>query len=431
GEHTFELGTASVVIFPFVLVVILGATVGLQRFIPVTGQTRAAGEALIPVGMVVFLALLGTGIGPMVGMVEEIGPALVMQEVGQLFGTIILALPIAVLMGMGRAAIGATWSIDRESYLAYAIDRFGTKAPEYRGVFGVWLIGSIFGAVFMSLLTSLLGGLDWYSPLSLALALGVGSTSMMLGGVGSLSILYPDLAVEIMALAGISNLVTNIIGFYAGVFVGLPIARKLYLFWCRVFRRPAAEIAEARLVAKGQVPEGDAALDVRLAKKKDRKSQSDEAPPQTAEDPATPTGWRPAVIAYPFAGVTGLLFNWIGTGGFHLRDIGGMAVCLALTWVAIFLSKKVRAIPATVWVLTFAALVTTPISPVADTVSYLVQDLDVLLVGLPALAIIGMNMGRDRKAFTQLSWKVVVAAILTFSFTIIAAASLAEIFINV
>ncbi|WP_051297772.1 DUF3100 domain-containing protein [Brevibacterium album] len=429
GEHSFRVGPAAIVLFPIVWVVVLGAFVGLQKWFPLRGSTRSAGEALVPVGMVLFLALLGTGIGPSLGMVEEVGPALLMQEVGQLFGTIILALPIAVLMGMGRAAIGATWAIDRESYLAYAIDRFGTSAPEYRGVFGVWLIGSMFGAVFMSLITGLLGGMDWYHPLSLALALGVGSTSMMLGGVGALSLLYPDMASEIMALAALSNLVTNIVGFYAGVFIGLPVARRLYLFWCRVFRRPAAEVEEARLVAKGLVPEGDASVRVKLAEKQDRIGAA-EPDADAPQDPPTPQGWRPAVTAYLFAGVAGLLLNWLGTGSFHMRDAGGMIVLLAMTWIAILLSKRVRAIPATVWVLTLATIVTTPISPVAGGIAHLVQGLDVLLVGLPQLAIIGMNMGRDRKAFTQLSWKIVIAAVLTFTCTIVAAASLAEIFID-
>ena len=62
------------------------------------------------------------------------------------------------------------------------------------------------------------------------------------------------------ALAALSNLVTNIVGFYAGVFIGLPIARKLYAFWTRVFRRPAAEIKEARFVAQPLVPVGDASV---------------------------------------------------------------------------------------------------------------------------------------------------------------------------
>ena len=258
GEHTIKIGPAAIVLFPIIWAVLIGAIVGLQRILPITGKIRAVGEPQIRIGIVLFLALLGMGIGPSIGEVSNLGPAILLQEVGHIFGTVIIALPIAVGLRMGRSAIGASWSVDRESFLAFAIERFGTRSPEYRGVFGVWIFGSLFGALYISLIAGLLGSLDILHPLALALGLGLGSSSMMLGGVGALSVLYPEQATEIMALAGLSNLVTNIVGFYAGVFLSLPLARKLYLFWTKVWRRPAAEIEEAKLVARGAVPEGDA-----------------------------------------------------------------------------------------------------------------------------------------------------------------------------
>lgn len=84
-------------------------------------------------------------------------------------GTVIIALPVGVALGTGRTAIGATWAIDRESYLAYALQRCGVKSPVYRGVLSVWLLGSVFGAVFISLLAGLLGGMGIFDPLALAL----------------------------------------------------------------------------------------------------------------------------------------------------------------------------------------------------------------------------------------------------------------------
>lgn len=53
-----------------------------------------------------------------------------------------------------------------------------------------------------------------------------------------------------------------------------------------------------------------------------------------------------------------------------------------------------------------------------------------VLLALTGVAIVGMNMGRDRAAFSQLSWKIVIAAVLTFTTTIIAAATLAELVID-
>jgi hypothetical protein len=43
--------------------------------------------------------------------------------------------------------------------------------PEYRGVFSVWLLGTLFGAVFISLLAGVLGSMSFFDPRALALGL--------------------------------------------------------------------------------------------------------------------------------------------------------------------------------------------------------------------------------------------------------------------
>ncbi|MDJ0357863.1 DUF3100 domain-containing protein [Paenarthrobacter sp. PH39-S1] len=147
---------------------VLGAILGTQRLRPISAAARSVATLLLEIGIIVFLARLGTQIGPTLMKLGVIGPAIALQEVGHIFGTVIIALPVAVALGLGRVAIGATWSIDRESFLAYAIQRFGVRSPEYRGVFSVWLLGSLFGAVFISLLAGFLGGLSIFDPLALA-----------------------------------------------------------------------------------------------------------------------------------------------------------------------------------------------------------------------------------------------------------------------
>ena len=41
--------------------------------------------------------------------------ALAFQELGHAFGTMVLALPLALLLGIKREAVGATFSIGREN----------------------------------------------------------------------------------------------------------------------------------------------------------------------------------------------------------------------------------------------------------------------------------------------------------------------------
>ena len=433
GTHKFHLGPAAIVLMPILWTVLIGGFLGVQRWKPLGGRARAVSTHLMDVSIVFFLAGLGTQIGPSLSKFTNIGPAILLQEVGHVVGTVILALPVAVALGLGRTAIGATWSIDRESYLAFAIQRFGVRSPEYRGVFAVWVLGSVFGAVFISLLAGLLGGLDFFDPRALALGLGLGSASMMLGGVGALSILYPEMAGEIMALAALSNLVTNIVGFYAGVFIALPMCQKLYKIWSRIFGRDdlGRRVRNGVLVraAGGTQTEGPAfgGRD-RAATESDEASGIDTVDVYgIEEDPVvvrTPKTWLSAFAA---AGVAGFLLNALGTGSARPLDAVGVLILLALTAIALVLAKVVPVVPSSIWVLALATLASATFLPIGPFIAATTQHINVLFAGLPMIALIGMSLGRDVKALRSLSWKIVVVALLTFTASFVAAAVIAQV----
>lgn len=433
GTHKFHLGPAAIVLMPILWTVLIGGFLGVQRWKPIGGRARAVSTHLMDVSIVFFLAGLGTQIGPSLTKFTNIGPAILLQEVGHVVGTVILALPVAVALGLGRTAIGATWSIDRESYLAFAIQRFGVRSPEYRGVFAVWVLGSVFGAVFISLLAGLLGGLDFFDPRALALGLGLGSASMMLGGVGALSILYPEMAGEIMALAALSNLVTNIVGFYAGVFIALPMCQKLYRMWSRIFGRDdhGRRIRRSVLVHAAAGTKAGGAASARPGR---AGIESEEASGIDAvdvygieEDPVvvrTPRTW---LIAFAATGVVGFLLNALGTGSARPLDVVGVLILLALTAIALVLAKLVPAVPSSIWVLALATLASATFLPVGPFIASSTQHINVLFAGLPMIALIGMSLGRDVKALRSLSWKIVVVALMTFTASFLAAAVIAQI----
>ncbi|GAA1175705.1 DUF3100 domain-containing protein [Nesterenkonia xinjiangensis] len=408
GTYELTIGLAAIVLFPLLWAVLIGAVVGLQPWRPVTGPTRAVSELLIRVGIVVFLALLGTGIGPSLPDLVDIGPAIALQELGNAFGTVIIGIPVAVAMGMGRVAIGATWSANRESYLAYAIDKWGVRAPEYQGVFGVWLLGTVFGAAFISLIAGITGGLEIFDPRALALACGLGSASMMLGGAGSLTVLYPEMAGEIMALAAISNLVTNIVGFYMGVYVVLPFARWFYRVWVKILRK---EETDARSIAADPVP---------VAEEGSARTKKPQDPPP----PKTIAAW---VAAFIFTGVAGLLINWQGTGELSLTGIIGITMVTGLSVLAFLLARVVRAVPASIWVLAMATLASAPFFPGSEFLVGMTENLDVLLVGLPQIALLGLSLGRDIDGLKRMSWKVVLIGFLTLASAYLAAAVVAQL----
>ncbi|GAA4381844.1 DUF3100 domain-containing protein [Paeniglutamicibacter cryotolerans] len=414
GTHKFQLGPAALVLFPIIWAVVIGGIVGVQKVRPITPSGRSVATVLLEVGIVMFLAGLGAQIGPSLSKFAEIGPAIALQEIGHIVGTVIIALPVAVGLGLGRASIGATWSIDRESFLAYAIQKFGVRSAEYRGVFSVWLLGSLFGAVFISLLAGLLGGLEIFDPRALALGLGLGSASMMLGGVGALSLLYPEMAGEILALAALSNLVTNIVGFYAGVFIALPMCKSLYNFWKRVFgkddegrstRRLAADASESS--AAGRKPKREVKLEV-------------EADPVIKRTP------KVMLLALLVAGLTGALMNALGTKSFEPKDLLGIGLFMVLTLVAFTVAKYVPSVPSSVWVLALGTLLSAPFMPTASFVADVIGNLDVIMIGLASLTLIGLTLGRDIAAIRTLGWRIVVVALLTYSASFIAAAAIAQ-----
>ncbi|RZU62286.1 DUF3100 domain-containing protein [Zhihengliuella halotolerans] len=413
GTHKIEVGNAAIVLMPILWAVLLGAVIGVQRLRPLSGESRAVSSVLLDVSIVLFLAALGVNVGPALVELTDIGPAIILQEVGHIFGTVLLALPVAVGLGLGRVAIGATWAIDRESYLAYALQKFGVKSPIYRGVFSVWLLGSVFGAVFVSLLAGLLGGTGLFDPRALALGLGLGSGSMMMGGVAALSIIYPESAGEILALAALSNLVTNLVGFYAGVFLSLPLAQRLYKFWSKVFRRDD----EGRRLGGKKAEAAE-----RRAREVDVSA--------VVVDPEVRMKPRTWIFAFGVTLAVGLLLNFAGTKSIRPADVAGILVLGGLTAVAFLLARKFRSVPPSVWVLALATLVTAPFMPTAPAVVAVTEHLDALFVGLASIALLGLNLGRDVKALKTLNWKIVIVAMMTFSSTFIAAVLLAEMVIN-
>jgi len=176
---------------------------------------------------------LGASAGPNVGKVIEAGPALLLQEFGNL-GTMLIGLPIAIAFGMKRGAVGATVSICREPTLGLIGEKYGINSPEGLGVMGTYMTGTVFGTIFFGLLGSLAANTSIH-PYALAMASGMGSGSMMTAASQSLAASVPGMQDEILAYAATSNIMTSITGLYMVLFVSLPLANKLYAFYTKIF----------------------------------------------------------------------------------------------------------------------------------------------------------------------------------------------------
>jgi hypothetical protein len=234
GTLKFNLGPGQVILLPMLFAVIIGmlitpdllgrVIVGLKKIIS-SEEVETAGPlvliSLLPLGV-----KYGTLVGPNIVKVVQAGPAFLLQELGNL-GTIFIALPLALLLGMKREAVGAGVSICREPTLGVIGERYGINSPEGTGVLGTYLIGTVFGTIFFGILGaySIATGLH---PYALAMACGVGSGSMMAASSGSLATAVPEMQETILAYAATSNMLTGVTGLYSVIFLGLPLINFLY-----------------------------------------------------------------------------------------------------------------------------------------------------------------------------------------------------------
>ncbi len=234
GTHSFPVGPGKIVLIPMVFTMILSLIFTpdvLGRAVP--AFKKICGEKEVKYAensmMLVLLLLgvkMGTSAGPNLPKLIAAGPALILQEFGNL-GTMLIGLPFALLLGMRREAVGATVSICREPTLGLISEIYGINSPEGLGVMGTYMVGNLFGAIFFSVLGSfsVLTGLD---PRALAMACGMGSGSMMTAASQSLLASVPAMKDEISAFAATSNIMTNVTGLYMDYLVALPCANFLY-----------------------------------------------------------------------------------------------------------------------------------------------------------------------------------------------------------
>ena len=137
GQVKIPLGPGNFMLFPIFYALILGVLSGPQVTKIVKSKEVKAASKLVIVAICPFIAKLGINAGASIETVISAGPALLLQEFGNL-GTILLAMPLALLLGLKREAIGATHSINRETNLALITDIFGPDSPEARGSLSIY-----------------------------------------------------------------------------------------------------------------------------------------------------------------------------------------------------------------------------------------------------------------------------------------------------
>jgi hypothetical protein len=406
GSISIPLGPGKVVLLPMVWALLLGAGVGIaSKRLPGTigidnrAQLRAA--SILQPALLIFIAKLGLVVGGSLPVVFASGWALIFQEFGHFVGTVILGLPVALMLGIKREAIGATFSVGREPSLAIIGERYGMDSPEGRGVLAEYLTGTLFGALFIAIVAGFVTSLGIFHPNSLAMGSGIGSGSMMAAAAGAIAAQQtPEAAKEVMTLAAASNLITTTIGTYFTLFISLPLAVWGY----RVLEPIIGRTTKASTAQHGP--------------------KHDEVSLETVD-----LGWPGKVSAWFAAGALALLANYVGYKALSADAFAGMALMIFAAFIGEAVCSLLRRkIPAVCVVSLVAMFMTSPLCPWAAEIARLTSSINMLAVITPMLTFAGLSIAKDIPAFRRLGWRIVLVSFLANLGTFMGAVMIAEFF---
>jgi len=404
GIREIAIGDGSILFLPllyaFVLAALLNPVINGRRVRLLSDADLQGATSLLVIGILPFLAKLGTLIGPELRSIIDAGPALIASEFGHL-ATIAVAFPLALALGMGREAIGATFSIDREPNIAVITDRYGLATPEGAGVMGVYVCGTLFGTVVLSVLAPLVASLGIFSNDAMAIGCGVGSGSLTAACGAALTAQIGGDPDALLALAAASNLLTTALGVAFALYISLPLVERLYRL---LARRQSADTS------------ADASQRTKVA---------------TGTSPPSPADLRPITVAALAVLVVAiaLIGNWIDPGDGPGRTVIGGLLLVAMVLAGYGATQLVPRVPPIVWISFIAVLVTIPGTFVTDWISDRVATVDFLALTTPVLAYAGFAISaREITVFKRSGWRIVLIAVVVFTASFIGATAAADLF---
>ncbi len=405
GAISIPLGPGKVVLLPMIWALLLGAAIGLAgprlpQGLSVSRGAQVRSAAILQYALLIFIAKLGLVVGGSLPTVIAAGWALAFQELGHFVGTILLGLPVALLLGIKREAVGATFSVGREPSLAIIGERYGMDSPEGRGVLAEYLTGTLIGAVFMAIVAGFIASLNIFHPYSLAMGAGIGSGSIMAATAGAVAAQQtPEVAKEVMALAAAANLITTTLGTYFTLFISLPLAVWGY------------RVLEPRIGRTTKASFTQSAVD------------------QTVVDEPVELGWSGRLSAWLAAAALALLGTFVATKALPAAALTAVALMIAAAFVGELLCQLFRRkVPAVCWVSLVAMFLTSPWCPLAPQITAASNSVGVLAVITPMLAFAGLSIAKDIPAFRRLGWRIVVVSLTAGFGTFIGAVCIAELF---
>lgn len=244
GTVKLKVGPGMIILFPVFYAIILGMLSGPQVMRWFDNRHVKAASKLVIVGICPFVVNLGITAGANMDMILHAGPALLVHGFGNLLG-IFFGLPLAMLLGLHREAIGATSSLNREYHLALINSAYGSDSDEASGSMAIYIVGGILGTIYFGMMATALGLTGWFDPKALGMSTGVGAGIFMASASASLAQLFPHDANTITAMASAANTIAGITGIYITMFLAIPLTDKLSNLFDKMFASRRAKTATA------------------------------------------------------------------------------------------------------------------------------------------------------------------------------------------
>lgn len=415
GITPVNLGAIRFSLLPMLYALVLGMALTRAKSL-ITYDDMVKTSPYIGISVMFLSAYMGCTIGPNLPKIAEAGPALILQELGNL-GTVFFSIPIAVIiLKMDRTAVGSGFSTSREGSLAIVADLYGLDSPEGRGVMGSYITGTLLGTIFNGILASLLMGITWFRPEALAMAAGTGSASMMSAAIAPLVEGLPHMADELTAYAASSQVLTSMDGTYMSLFLAIPLSEWLY----KVFKGKDAEPSKR----KSMIKKADDAAIADLQ--------------EEGEEPAR-GGWYEMIRVLIFSGAFALIANWISTWkkGTPINPIQALPMILILFAIIVLANilKKVidkmgLQLPAIMYISLIGTIASAQFWPGAEIIAANMKNIGLLPLCTPILAYAGIATGKDMAAFKEQGIKIIIITLFALAGTYIGSAIIANVVLN-
>ncbi|MGJ7612852.1 MULTISPECIES: DUF3100 domain-containing protein [unclassified Variovorax] len=409
GPVQFSVGPGKVALLPMLWALLIAAVWGIaHRRMPGVVRVATAEQSfaggLLNAGLLLFIVKLGLTVGAALPQIKQAGWALLFQEFGHALGTLALGLPLALLLGIKREAVGATFSVGREGNLVIIGEKYGMASPEGRGVLAEYITGTVLGALFIAVLAGFIASLHVFDPRSLAMGAGVGSGSLMAAALGAIAAQNPpELLPQLTAIAAASNLLTTVAGFYFTLFLSLPLCSWLYgklePVLGRVSKRGAQDAVDRGAMAQVSVAHGGA------------------------------LPLRDTLIAWAVVGGGVLIGNSL-TYKVPVRvSLEGVAAVVLIALAVEGIKRLAPRLPMVLVLSVVATVVGIPgLFPFSDALIGITSKLNFLAFTTPVLALAGFSVAKDLPVFRQLGWRIVVVSLTATAGTFLGATLIAEFF---